>query len=144
MTIQDCNKALQPADSCISKTQEESHKDYCSSGFSTKSSLTVKSRRTKSDFKNIFHIQKYSKAETVRQLNGKQTKYPKRLNLSSRSDVLNKCSLRKLRRHFWMLFRDNSHFRSYRSDRVSFAKAFKAMKTLLTKNYDKEVFDDDM
>ena len=33
------------------------------------------------------------------------TKYPKRTNLANRSDVLNKCSIRKLRRHFWTLFR---------------------------------------
>ena len=35
-------------------------------------------------------------------------KYPKRLNLASRSDVVNKCSIRKLRRHFWTLFRVNN------------------------------------
>ena len=38
----------------------------------------------------------------------KATKYPRRLNLASRSDVVNKCSIRKLRRHFWTLFRVNN------------------------------------
>ena len=36
------------------------------------------------------------------------TKYPRRSNLASRSDVVNKCSIRKLRRHFWTLFRVNN------------------------------------
>ena len=38
----------------------------------------------------------------------KHTKYPRRLKLASRSDVVNKCSIRKLRRHFWTLFRVNN------------------------------------
>ena len=36
------------------------------------------------------------------------TKYPRRLNLASRSDVVNKCSIRKLRKHFRNMFRVNN------------------------------------
>ena len=48
---------------------------------------------------------KYSKKKKH---NSKHTKYPKRKNLANRSDVLNKCSIRKLRRRFWTMFRAQS------------------------------------
>ena len=47
---------------------------------------------------------KYSKKKH----NSRHTKYPKRKNLANRSDVLNKCSIRKLRRRFWTMFRVQS------------------------------------
>lgn len=52
--------------------------------------------------------QENSKDEVIRNQKLKHTKYPKRLNLANRSDVVNKCSIRKLRRHFWTLFRVNN------------------------------------
>ena len=100
--------------------------------------------KSKSDIKNVFKIQKCPKIEDARQLKNQTTKYPKRLNLSSRSDVLNKSSMRKLKRHFWTLFINNSNPRTFRSGKLSFARVLKTMKAILTKKYDKEIFDDDM
>ena len=114
-------------------------------GTGTKSVNIVNSRKNKSDVKNVFGIQKRPTTVAARHCKNQQTtKYPKRLNLSSRSDVLNKASIRKLRRHFWTLFRNNSSAKTFRVDRQSFAKVLKAMKTLLAETYDKEIFDDDM
>ena len=57
---------------------------------------------------------------------------------------MNKSSIRKLRRHFSTLFRNNSKTATFRLNRHSFDKVLKAMKILLAKTYDKEIFDDDM
>ena len=100
--------------------------------------------QNKSDIKNVFKIQKCPKIEDSKQPKNRSTKYPKRLNLSSRSDVLNKSSIRKLRRHFWALFKNNSNPRTFWSGKLPFARVLKTMKTILIKTYDKEIFDDDM
>ena len=60
------------------------------------------------EFENELLAQTSFKVKSERNKNHKHTKYPKRLNLASRSDVVNKCSIRKLRRHFWTLFRVNN------------------------------------
>ena len=49
-----------------------------------------------------------SKIKMTKNQELKHTKYPKRANLANRSDVLNKMSIRKLRRHFWSMFRLNN------------------------------------
>ena len=144
MPIQNTQEAIQPKDSCTSHAQRVLSNDNSPDRVGTESYIPVKSGKSESNIENIFGIQKYPKTKARRQLEHRPTKYPKRLNLSSRSDVLNKCSIRKLRRHFWALFKDNCSSRAFRLDRLSFAKVFKAMKILLAKNYDKEIFDDDM
>ena len=60
------------------------------------------------EFENELLAQTSFMVKSERNKNHKHTKYPKRLNLASRSDVVNKCSIRKLRRHFWTLFRVNN------------------------------------
>ena len=144
-TIGDSDEATQSKNSCIPDTRRVLSNHNTSGGSGTKSFDIVNSRKNKSDVKNVFGIQKRPNTVAARHCKNQQTtKYPKRLNLSSRSDVLNKASIRKLRRHFWTLFRNNSSIGTFRADRLSFAKVLKAMKTLLAKTYDKEIFDDDM
>ena len=52
------------------------------------------------EFENEILTQSSSTVKRITNHISKHTKYPRRLNLASRSDVVNKCSLRKLRRHF--------------------------------------------
>ena len=60
------------------------------------------------ELKNNALAQASSTVKRITNHISKHTKYPRRLNLASRSDVVNKCSIRKLRRHFWTLFRVNN------------------------------------
>ena len=60
------------------------------------------------EFENEILTQASSRVKRITNHISKHTKYPRRLNLANRSDVVNKCSLRKLRRHFWTLFRVNN------------------------------------
>ena len=60
------------------------------------------------EFENNTLTQSNSTVKRIKNHIPKHTKFPRRLNLASRSDVVNKCSIRKLRRHFWTLFRINN------------------------------------
>ena len=54
---------------------------------------------------NVIPVYECFEGNLSKNHNQRRTKYPKRTNLAQRSDVLNKCSIRKLRRHFWTLFK---------------------------------------
>ena len=97
------------------------------------------------DTQSIQSVHEYFKQNVRTKKRSRRTKYPKRKNLANRSDVLNKCSIRKLRRRFWTMFRaQNNKMMNTRLNRVPFDKVYEAMKELLKQEYSVEELDRSM
>ena len=104
--------------------------------------ISAASKNLVSGHQTVIPVDESFKENVSKRNSSKHTKYPKRTNLANRSDVLNKCSIRKLRRHFLTLFKTKiNNTMSTRLKRVPFDKVYEAMKELLRDEYGDEDID---
>ena len=120
-------------------------KSYCQSKMMDNDNqhkpIPAASKNLNSGHQTVIPVDESFNENVSKRNSSRRTKYPKRTNLANRSDVLNKCSIRKLRRHFWTLFKTTNKAMSTRLKRVPFDKVYEAMKELLRDEYGDEDID---